>query len=621
MPRVWNIEYLATRVGKAKFIRIIRAAISDPATGSSILEETDLTIEDLYDVVVNSGGFVQGDWTNLKADQTRSEKDIERDQKAQEYLDALPTEVLRDAGLVLDDLQAILPRFVQKAVERTEYSKVFGVNDEILREMIEKALAQIKEHNAKVLKLSKEDQKLAWIDPKRFTKAVWDMARILRNKYGYDLANMSTRAFLQRLTNFQVVVKLPLVTLASMPELFTPMLRGDVRFDKWVVDFMLGLSWAGYKGMNGLSKLLLNKHLPAMRKKSSEIGGIGVVSNAQLLRELGVYEIQSMGDMVSTRYANPNFARGGLRAGARGTIAGRVPKKIRAIFNMQTYMQATLLTTLTEMQQLMALRNFQRVVAKRIKFIFKNKGKKLTGRRARLYKQFKQDLADYGITEDIDLDTAAGEAAFNAGAIRFVDQVITRPNEATTAKAFKNPLTAPIFLFKRFITTFGNTLMTSVGNDFAGKVDNIERAKQGGRILAAITAMYGAVMFAEIIRGAIKGDLDDDDMTVTGGDFRSFVRRVDRTGLLSAPGAMIVNLAFPYKRGWWDSPEARIFGEFGGPIGGDLAGLMKAAIDDKPGSWRKLVRQIVPMSKKLVDLPPKKKRSKSRSKKPVGSVY
>ena len=447
------------------------------------------------------------------------------------------------------------------------------------------------------------------------------MARILRNKYGYDLANMSTRAFLQRLTNFQVVVKLPLVTLASMPELFTPMLRGDVRFDKWVVDFMLGLSWAGYKGMNGLSKLLLNKHLPAMRKKSSEIGGIGVVSNAQLLRELGVYEIQSMGDMVSTRYANPNFARGGLRAGARGTIAGRVPKKIRAIFNMQTYMQATLLTTLTEMQQLMALRNFQRVVAKRIKFIFKNKGKKLTGRRARLYKQFKQDLADYGITEDIDLDTAAGEAAFNAGAIRFVDQVITRPNDATTARAFKNPLTAPIFLFKRFITTFGNTLMTSVGNDFAGKVDNIERAKQGGRILAAITAMYGAVMFAEIIRGAIKGDLDDDDMTVTGGDFRSFVRRVDRTGLLSAPGAMIVNLAFPYKRGWWDSPEARIWGEFGGPIGGDLAGLMKAAIDDKPGSWRKLVRQIVPMSKKLVDLPPKKKRSKSRSKKPVGSVY
>ena len=71
------------------------------------------------------------------------------------------------------------------------------------------------------------------------------MMRILRNKYGYDMANMQTRAWLQRVVNFEVVAKLPLVTLASMPELFTPMLRGDVRADKWIVDFMMGLSWAG----------------------------------------------------------------------------------------------------------------------------------------------------------------------------------------------------------------------------------------------------------------------------------------------------------------------------------------------------------------------------------------
>ena len=113
------------------------------------------------------------------------------------------------------------------------------------------------------------------------------------------------------------------------------------------------------------------------------------------------------------------------------------------------------------------------------------------------------------------------------------------------------------------------------------------------------------------MRAVIKGDLDEDDMTLTGGDFRTFVRRVDRTGLLSAPGAMVVNLSFPFKRGWWDSPEARIWGEFGGPIGGDLAQLMKTGFDDKAG-WRKLVRQIVPMSKQLIELPPKKKRKKKR---------
>ena len=613
LPRVWNIEFLATRRGKAKFLKAIRAAISDPATGSSILEDADLTVEDLYNVVVNSGGFVQGDWTNLKADQTRSQKEIDRDIKAQEYLDALPTESLVDEDLVMIDLQAIIPRFIQKAVERTEYSKRFGVNDEILRAKIKEGLEQIKAHNAKVLKLDKTDKSLTYIDPKAFEKSVWDMARILRNKYGYDMANMQTRAWLQRVVNFEVVAKLPLVTLASMPELFTPMLRGSVRPDKFVVDLMAGFVWAGYKGMNGISKLLLNKHLPAMRKASAEIGGIGVISDVQLLRELGIAEIQAMGDAVSTRYANPNFARGGLRAGARTTIAGRIPKKVRAVFNMQTYMQATLLTTLTEMQQLMALRNFQRHMAKRVKFVQKNAGKDLKGRRLRLFKQFSKDMADFGLPQNIDLDTATGEAEFNAGAIRFVDQVITRPNDATTAKAFKNPLTAPIFLFKRFITTFGNTLMTAVGNDIATKVDNVEKAKQVGRIMAAVTAMYGAVMFAEIMRAAIKGDLDEDDMKIGGGDFRTFMRRIDRTGLLSAPGAMILNLAFPYKRGWWDSPEARIWGELGGPIGGDISQLMKTGFDRRPGSAQRLIRQMVPMSKQLVDLPPKKKRKSSKN--------
>ena len=91
------------------------------------------------------------------------------------------------------------------------------------------------------------------------------------------------------------------------------------------------------------------------------------------------------------------------------------------------------------------------------------------------------------------------------------------------------------------------------------------------------------------------------------------MRRIDRTGLLSAPGAMILNLAFRYKRGWWDSPEARIWGELGGPIGGDISQLMKTGFDRRPGAAQRLIRQMVPMSKQLVDLPPKKKRKSSKN--------
>ena len=598
LPRVWNIEYLATRQGKARFLRTLTEVFSPPGKTTPIFEDAGITVEDLYDAVINSGGFVQGDWTNIKADQLRTEEDIKKDLQIQKYLDSLPTESMIDSGLVLDDLQAIIPRFVQKAVERVEYAKRFGKNDEILRELIKKGVAQIREHNRGVLRLKKTDDAMPWLDEKRFEKEAWTMARILRNQYGYDMANMPTRKWLQRITNAQIIAKLPLVTLASMPEFFTPMLKGDVSPHHWFVDLMAGSAWAGYKAANGMSKLLFNRHLPAMRKYAKDIGGLGIVSDIQLLRELGIADIQAMGDMVSTRYANPNFARGGLRAGAKGTIVGKLPKRVRAVFNMQVFMQATMLTTMTEMQQLMALRNFQRHAGRRIKFVHKNKGKKLSGRQERLFKQFTQDLADYGVTEDIDLDTPHGQAQMNAGALRFIDQVITRPNDATTAKAFKNPLVAPLVLFKRFITTYGNTLMTSIGNDFATKVDNTERAKQLGQVAATAMAMYGAVMFAEMLRGAIRGDLEDEDFAVIPKDFQQFIRRLDRTGLLSAPGTAMVNLTFPYKRGWWDSTQSRIFGEVLGPVGGDASAFGDTLL--RGDGWERLLGQVVPLSKQAL---------------------
>ena len=619
LPRVWNIDYIATRRGKKEFLAAIANKFTDP-DGKLVFEEANITPEDLYAVVVNSGGFVQGEWTNIKADQTTSKKEIEKDQLIQEYLDSLSTEELADAGLLVDDLQSVIPRFVQKAVERTEYSAVFGVNDEILRSLVQMGVDQIKVHNEGVMKME-EGGPNNLIDDKAFQKAVWDMSKILRNKFGYDMADMPTRKWLQRIANVEVVAKLPLVTLASLPEFFTPMLKGDVRPDKFAIDFALASAWAGYKGMNGLSKLVFNTHLPAMLKHSSEIEGLGIISDIQLLREMGIADIQSMGDTVATRYANPNFARGGIRAATKGTVGARIPKGVRAVFNMQTYMQATMLTTITEMQQFMALRNYQRHMMERVNFVNKNKGKALKGRSAVRLRQYKQDLLDYGVTEDMDLSTPEGEAAFNAGALRFIDQVITRPNDATTAKIFKNPLTAPLVLFKRFITTYGNTLLTSVGTDFATKVDNVERAKQVGKLSVAAAGMYGAVIFAEILRGAIKGDLDEDDFKVKPEDWKTFMRRVDRMGVLSAPGSVAANLSFPSKAWYGDTGTNRMVRELTGPFGSDIAGTLDFVMSKKgKKDLHRLLKQVSPTAGMIVPKPQSKRKSNYK-KKSSGKSY
>jgi hypothetical protein len=617
LPRVWNTEYISTKEGKEQFLKAVSDKFTDPE-GRSIFEEIDITPEDLYTMVVNSGGFVQGDWRQIAQDQNTSKKEIEKAELIQEYLDSLSTEELVESGLVIDDIQAVLPRFVQKAIRRTEYSAVFGSKDEILRSLIQIGVDQIKVHNEKVLGTSK-DAGGEIIDEKKFVKAVWDMSNILRNKYGYESADLPTRRWLQRVSNIETIAKLPFVTLASLPEFFTPMLKGDVRPDKFLVDLGMATAFAGYKGINGVSKLLFNKHLPAMLKHSSEIGGLGIISDIQLLRELGIADIQAMGDIASTRYVNPSFAPGGIKSGAKGTLGARVPKSVRAVFNMQTYMQATMLTTITEMQQFMALRNFQRHMGSRIKAVNESKGKTLKGKRAtNRLKQFKQDMLDYGLTEDIDFNTAEGQAAFEAATLRFVDQVITRPNDATTAKIFKNPLTAPLVLFKRFITTYGNTLLTSVGRNMADKVDNVERAKQVGKLSVAGASMYGAVMFAEMIRAAIKGDLDDEDFAIVPDDFKTFLRRIDRMGVLGAPGSMAANLTFPSKAWYGDTGTNRLVRELTGPLGSDMAGTLDFLMSKKgERDLRKLLGQIAPVSRQV--LPKQNKTKKKRKNKgPVG---
>ena len=47
LPRVWNIEYLATRQGKAKLLRALSDAFSPPGKTTPVFEDAGITVEDL----------------------------------------------------------------------------------------------------------------------------------------------------------------------------------------------------------------------------------------------------------------------------------------------------------------------------------------------------------------------------------------------------------------------------------------------------------------------------------------------------------------------------------------------------------------------------------------------
>ena len=76
----------------------------------------------------------------------------------------------------------------------------------------------------------------------------------------------------------------------------------------------------------------------------------------------------------------------------------------------------------------------------------------------------------------------------------------------------------------------------------------------------------------------------------------------------------MINLTFPYKRGWWDTTQSRIMNEVLGPLGGDLTALGDALISGKKNAWERLFGQVVPSAKPLM-------RGKTRKKKRVGPGY
>ena len=208
LPRVWNIEELNTEAGRKKFMKLLeRIGIVDNPDAKNDYEKYAAT--DAYNIAINSGGVISGDFTttayNQKSKKTRKYQ--------VELFEKIEKEISRkDLGtLLVNDLQAALPRFVEKAVEKTLYAELFGHYDEKIWEMKAQIEKEIADYNRK-------DSTKRRVNPEAAMKEVNDMMDIIRHRYKMDTAWFGMRRFTQWFMNFSTVTLMPLVTLASMPE-------------------------------------------------------------------------------------------------------------------------------------------------------------------------------------------------------------------------------------------------------------------------------------------------------------------------------------------------------------------------------------------------------------------
>jgi uncharacterized protein (DUF433 family) len=613
LPRVWNIEELATTNGRKKFIKLLASiGIVDNLESDNEFEQTAAT--DAYNIALNSGGFISGDFTTTAYNQ----KSKKRRKFQVELFEKIEKEVSRAklGTLLVNDIQAALPRFVDKAIEKTLYAELFGHYDEVLWEMKTQIEKEIREYNK--LESTKRPVK-----SERAMQDINDMMAIIRHRFKMDSAWFNTRRYVQWFTNFTTVTLMPFVALASMPEFFTPVMLGSKNPIGFVNDFR-SVSWySALRAMNGMSKLFRGKQLDAMLYPKGK-----AARRAMFLKALGIIDIKSQGEAAAMRYIGPSFIRTGIAAqgpGARLGIkalyklyglgdpaTGRFrARQVRSLMNMDTYFELVLLTTLTQMQQQMAANNLRRYTISLLKSISKGKGNTL---------QDMKILKDFGLTRE-EIDEAvrwykAGHREFydvpaefkwdpSGMTLRFVDQVITRPNEATAAKAFRHPGFAPFLIFKSFITTFGNTFMVAMRDKvrFAegeGTAKTRQQAKMVAGYLATIGAMYGMVMFAQSIRHMLQYDDDDDDYMDDVPEWKKFIALLNRTGLLTAPGSQLVDIFLPYKYGWWQRGGERAQDVILGPAyaqGEEIISLITDLANKGEVNLEKFLARIAPITK------------------------
>ena len=588
LPRVYDTDKVASPEGRRKLMDLLNGIgiVNDPSN-----DKYDAT--DVYNIILNSGGFVSGDFT-----ENARNTGVDGMQTQRELFEKIESEIPREqlGDLLLTDYQAIIPRFVDKAIEKTVYAETFGHKNEHLLELKQKVREEIEAHNRK------SD---TFIETDYVMKSIDEMMDIIHHRYKVNTIPTRGRKVIQAAMNATTMAGLTLVSLASMPEFFTMTALGSKNPAKFATNVMGAATYSALKGLNGMNKLLTGRVMKGYFDPKTKVG-----KRAKFLRELGLYDISSLGEAAAQRYVGPSFIKAGvgstgnsfaIRALYRLYGLGNLEKgrfrarQGRALMNMDTYFEINMLTTMTQMQQMMALKNLEQNIvsdAKALSKAAKGKGMKLDSTIA----QIKSNLKGYGLSDSEinelvkwydaghrELYDVPGEFKLDlAGpAHRFVQAVITLPSEGSLPKVFRNPAFAPFLLFKSFITTFGNTFVNTVAQrlrfaEGTGVSKKYQQGKQLAGMMGTAAAMYGAVQFAQAVGYLIKYGEDDDPWEEKIGDFNKFMQDFERTGLLGPLGSLIVQTATPNYWSWaGKDPYDDLMDYVVGPVGRQASNVLK----------------------------------------------
>ncbi len=310
---------------------------------------------------------------------------------------------------LIDDVTAVLSRYMNLSIKRTEYVRAFGANEGKLNSMVSKIMEEFDESNADM-------------DKEQALKVIYDMADSLQGIYNPIKTPALHR--LNRLTlNAGIMIHLPRVVLSSIPETFT------------VGALLNGSHKAVLKGLYEGVKHGLNEASAVTQRLATGKRTMSKTEATQYAEEIGVVTHQALMDAIGAQF------------GTKDSKATNV------------FMKATMLETLTRMQKISAIESF--------KFAVKDWSTKLDDHSVQqlgkwgISKEEAKQWADDNFSQDSEVATKVASASQ-----RFAIRAITTPTEATRSFGLQDQRLAIFFQFQSFINTFSNTFLKAVALNF-----------------------------------------------------------------------------------------------------------------------------------------------------------
>ena len=457
VPQVWDAEHIRKNL-EPSIAFFAEMLDTTPDSAANVVRRILDSADHIYEPETHLGRYDGAEewttWANRQGSALggASKPSFERGRR----INIPPQMMLRAEEFLINDVEAVLSRYTQSAVRRVEYARRFGQNEEKLNRAVAKIIAEYTEQR-QAMSAGDIARRAPPRSPELLARDIYNVADAAQGKFTYfPVARQQFPGAIRvarAVMAFEVMTKMGVVALASLPEFFAAAMQHGWR----PAAYLRGVQYAATEAVRSMDKLLTGKHHLPQMEAVQFLERLGLIYNSTLRSK----QMERFG-ATSTKWAS-------------------------------RFMQGTRLEALTNIQRIVAADSLSRMMS--------SYAKRLTNPKA------SPASKDYAarILDELGFPPheaaqwhAAGQPAksrwsqyIDTVILRGVNQDIVTPNAMSKSLAYNDPFLQLPLLFTSFTNVMTNTFLKRFARELGNSTTPLSR-KAGaiGGLIAAVATAY-----------------------------------------------------------------------------------------------------------------------------------